>query len=937
MAGDFDQDGFQDLCVLNSLVGEVFCMRYAGNATFESSVPFPAGDRPVALTSGDFNGDGIPDLAAVNSQSELYIWLNDPDGELSGPRVRQPFNISTIDSDMEHLLPQIPYIRFGDARDAMEKTIFDFQDQEIWLPKPGLPNGVIYQEGKKKKKIRRKRQNVALPLEKNADEALAIKVNPSFLGGKLPPEIADRTRLRGKKSDETCSKSSCIERYARSEGQAVSGNNDEVYDGVSPSVEDCAFRCAHSEIECISFDFHLGTKTCILSKSKAPIVTAKGWQLFVLDASAEQSTMNNVEKLSSLDDYISVQRDIKQTDSDDYYYYYYDEQIESDREGLFHGNSENGYVDWYKDGHSPPVGDSHQTVTSMLDSLPDHQSRHHNSSNQRQKKDAEIGNLNHNNRVDEQPAIFVGWALAQLLDTEEQAQQDKRLDGMCAQTFSGTYAAYARQILRRSIQNMPSENDSDMFVVPKCLDRECQPSANINPRARLCVTPDPDKLMTQEQTSTPLVSEPIQQHFDVLRGSNSNGAPTSLPSTAFVLPSFKPSQSRETSHFSSSTNYDVHSNSGRSPLQETWSPQSTINQLKTTNTVENVAPVSAVGPQHLRFSPSHGHGSSPTYSSEDPQQMFPDVPIYSSSVYEISSAPSGRAHSQNPPPGRSHSRTSPRWSQVGLRPFQYHPPYPRNGYYDPGNDPYHDPYANIYSDPYQYYYPQRGGMAVKITSSQAETAEEKLNDQGYPAPERTTRVDETFTSRRQSHSSYVAGQWPRSWEEFFDQCGSSRMFANVARSQAVAVMCVMPPPSFDFENLTSLAPSSCNQCETSYSPVCVNGELLLNECHARCRGFESFSLGDCARTKPKTRHTSESWMPPPELQDGALIAADRQIEATAISESKPSSSGSTPTFSPLSPETSEPATPITTTTMTPNSSKHDILAKGSPSIDWYIP
>jgi len=36
-----------------------------------------AGDRPYSLAVGDFNGDGLPDLAVANGSNDVSVLIND--------------------------------------------------------------------------------------------------------------------------------------------------------------------------------------------------------------------------------------------------------------------------------------------------------------------------------------------------------------------------------------------------------------------------------------------------------------------------------------------------------------------------------------------------------------------------------------------------------------------------------------------------------------------------------------------------------------------------------------------------------------------------------------------------------------------------------------------------------------------------------------------
>jgi hypothetical protein len=62
-AADFNQDGKQDLAVLNAGSNTVSILLGNGDGTFQPHVDYPAGATVYAVTVGDFNGDGKPDLA----------------------------------------------------------------------------------------------------------------------------------------------------------------------------------------------------------------------------------------------------------------------------------------------------------------------------------------------------------------------------------------------------------------------------------------------------------------------------------------------------------------------------------------------------------------------------------------------------------------------------------------------------------------------------------------------------------------------------------------------------------------------------------------------------------------------------------------------------------------------------------------------------------
>jgi Bacterial Ig-like domain (group 3)/FG-GAP-like repeat len=85
--GDFNGDGISDLAVANTTAGIVTILLGNGDGTFTPSTAAtsPTGDNPVTISVADFNGDGIPDLAIGNdpqggSTGSLTILLGNGDG-----------------------------------------------------------------------------------------------------------------------------------------------------------------------------------------------------------------------------------------------------------------------------------------------------------------------------------------------------------------------------------------------------------------------------------------------------------------------------------------------------------------------------------------------------------------------------------------------------------------------------------------------------------------------------------------------------------------------------------------------------------------------------------------------------------------------------------------------------------------------------------------
>lgn len=102
--GDFNHDGVPDMAVVNSKSSNVSILLGNGDGTFRQTGNIPVGFGPVAALSADFNGDGLMDVAVLASgpgAGTISILLSKGDGTFRPPFTAsvgsQPVAIATAD------------------------------------------------------------------------------------------------------------------------------------------------------------------------------------------------------------------------------------------------------------------------------------------------------------------------------------------------------------------------------------------------------------------------------------------------------------------------------------------------------------------------------------------------------------------------------------------------------------------------------------------------------------------------------------------------------------------------------------------------------------------------------------------------------------------------------------------------------------------------
>ena len=80
VAGDFNRDGIMDLAVADGSNNQVLVMLGNGDGTFQSPVPYQVGTGPSTLIAADFDNDGKLDIAVGDSDGGIFVLQGNGDG-----------------------------------------------------------------------------------------------------------------------------------------------------------------------------------------------------------------------------------------------------------------------------------------------------------------------------------------------------------------------------------------------------------------------------------------------------------------------------------------------------------------------------------------------------------------------------------------------------------------------------------------------------------------------------------------------------------------------------------------------------------------------------------------------------------------------------------------------------------------------------------------
>jgi ankyrin repeat protein len=101
--GDFNNDGIVDLAVVNNLSNNVSIYLGIGDGTFKPAVSYNAHTHPKAVAVGSFRGNGILDLAVANHDSnDVSVLLGNGDGTFN-TAVNYPVDLNPRDVEVADL------------------------------------------------------------------------------------------------------------------------------------------------------------------------------------------------------------------------------------------------------------------------------------------------------------------------------------------------------------------------------------------------------------------------------------------------------------------------------------------------------------------------------------------------------------------------------------------------------------------------------------------------------------------------------------------------------------------------------------------------------------------------------------------------------------------------------------------------------------------
>ncbi len=117
---DVDNDGYNDLIVVNSYEETFSVLLNNGDSTFQTSINYSVSGEPRGIIANDYDGDGLDDIVISNyTGSEVLLYLNHGNGVFileENYSIGSPENLYTIDLNGDGKLDHVIYSATEDTR-----------------------------------------------------------------------------------------------------------------------------------------------------------------------------------------------------------------------------------------------------------------------------------------------------------------------------------------------------------------------------------------------------------------------------------------------------------------------------------------------------------------------------------------------------------------------------------------------------------------------------------------------------------------------------------------------------------------------------------------------------------------------------------------------------------------------------------------------------
>lgn len=138
LVADFNADGKLDIAIPDSATKQIHVMLGNGDGTFTAASPTSLSDSPQTITLGDFNADGIPDLVALSNTSPSGNSIHPMFGQGDGTFL--PQSPITISNDSIGALAVSDF-----NRDGIQDLVFNDSTTQYLQVLKGNPDGTFSQ------------------------------------------------------------------------------------------------------------------------------------------------------------------------------------------------------------------------------------------------------------------------------------------------------------------------------------------------------------------------------------------------------------------------------------------------------------------------------------------------------------------------------------------------------------------------------------------------------------------------------------------------------------------------------------------------------------------------------------------------------------------------------------------------------------------------